>query len=62
MFRYGMLRRAIDLAGVEKILYGSDYPTCNSAMYLGGILLDELITEEEKEYILYKNAERILKL
>lgn len=62
MFRYGMLRRAIDMAGVEKILYGSDYPTCNPAMYLGGILLDELITEEEKEYILYKNAERILKL
>ena len=61
MFRYGMLRRAIDMAGVEKILYGSDYPTCNPPMYLGGILLDNLIMEEEKDFLLYKNAERILR-
>lgn len=53
LFRHGMLRRAIDIAGVEKILYGSDYPTCNPAMYIGGVELDELITEEEKDFVFY---------
>jgi len=60
MFRHGMLRHAIDVAGVDKILYGSDYPTCNPAMYLGGVLLDELITDEEKKAIFAKNAKKLL--
>lgn len=62
MFRYGMLRRLIDEIGVDKILFGSDYPTCNPAMYVGGVLLDDLITPEEKQKIFYDNAKRLLKL
>ncbi len=58
--RHGVLRRLIDGVGVERILYGSDYPVCNPASLLGGIILDDLITEREKEYILYKNAKRLL--
>ena len=60
IMRYAMLRRLIDEVGVEKILYGSDYPTCNPAAFLGSVLLDELITDNEREYILNKNAKRIL--
>ena len=62
LFRHGMLRHAIDLCGAERILYGSDYPTCNPAMYLGGVLLDRLITEDEKKLIMAGNARRLLKL
>ena len=62
IFRHGMLRHAIDEFGAERFLFGSDYPTCNPAMYLGGILLDDLITDEEKEMIFSENAKRILKL
>ena len=62
IFRHGMLRHAIDEFGAERFLFGSDYPTCNPAMYLGGVLLDDLITDEEKEMILSKNAKRILGL
>ena len=62
MFRHGMLRRLIDEIGVDKILFGSDYPTCNPAMYVGGVLLDDLITPEEKQKIFYDNAKRLLKL
>ena len=51
VFREGMLRRAIDEVGVDRILFGSDYPTCNMAMYVGSVLLDELITDAEKEKI-----------
>ena len=62
IFRHGMLRHAIDEFGAERFLFGSDYPTCNPSMYIGGVLLDDLITDEEKELIFSKNAKRILKL
>lgn len=62
IFRHGMLRHAIDLFGAERFLYGSDYPTCNPGMYLGGVLLDNLITDSEKELILAKNAKRVLNI
>ena len=38
----------------------ADYPTCNPAMYLGGVLLDELITDEEKKAIFAQNAKKLL--
>jgi len=60
LFRHGMLRRAIDEVGAERILFGSDYPTCNPSMYIGGVLLDELITDEEKQLIFSGNARRLL--
>lgn len=62
VFRYGMLRRAIDEMGAKKILFGSDFPTCNPAMYLGAVTMDGLITEREREMILSGNAKRLLGL
>ncbi len=60
IFRHGMLRRGIDEFGAERFVFGSDYPTCNPGMYIGGVLLDTLITDEEKEKIFSLNAKRIL--
>lgn len=62
IFRHGMLRHLIDEIGAEKVLFGSDYPTCNPGMYIGGVLFDELITSEEKQKIFYDNAKRLLGL
>ena len=62
LFRQGMLRRGIDEAGVERFLFGSDYPTCNPAMFIGGVLLDSLISPEEKALIMAGNAKRLLNL
>lgn len=62
MFRQGMLRYGIDRFGAERFLFGSDYPTCNPAMYIGGVLLDPLIIDEEKEKIFSLNAKRLLGL
>lgn len=62
IFRHGVIRRAIDEFGKERFLFGSDYPTCNPAMYLGAVTLDPLITDEEREYLLSKNAKRLLGL
>lgn len=60
VFRHASLRNAIDTVGVEKFIFGTDYPTCNPGMLLGGVILDYTITDEEKEYVLSKNAKRIL--
>ena len=60
IFRHGMLRHAIDLFGAERFIYGSDYPTCNPSMYLGGVLLDWTVTDSERELILSGNAKRLL--
>ena len=62
LFRHGMLRRTIDDLGVDKILFGSDYSTCNPAMYIGGVLMDDLITDEEKAKIFSLNAKKLLNL
>ncbi len=62
VFRYGMLRRAIDEIGADRVLFGSDFPTCSPAMYLGAVTMDGLITEEERQMILSENAKRLLKL
>ena len=62
MFRFGMLRRLIDEVGAERILFGSDYPICSPAMYVGAILLDETLSCREKELIFNGNAKRLLKL
>ena len=60
MFRFGMLRRLIDEVGAERVLFGSDYPICSPAMYVGAIVLDETLTEREKRLILSDNAKRVL--
>ncbi len=62
IFRHGMLRRGIDEMGVERFLFGSDYPTCNPAMYIGGVADDFTLTAEEKQAVLYDNAARLLSL
>jgi predicted TIM-barrel fold metal-dependent hydrolase len=62
LFRHGMLARGIAQYGAERFLFGSDYPTCNPAMFIGGVTLDELISLEDKEKILYTNAKKLLNL
>ncbi len=62
IFRHGMLRHALDEFGAERFLFGSDYPTCNPAMYIGGVYFDTLIKDEEKKMIFSENAKRLLRI
>lgn len=62
LFRHGMLRRGINECGVERFIFGSDYPTCNPAMFIGGVMNDSLITDSEKEAIFSGNIKRILNI
>lgn len=62
IFRHGVLRRGIDLVGAERFLFGSDFPVCNPAMFVGGVANDYLLSDNEKELILSGNAKRLLNL
>lgn len=62
IFRQGMLAHVISEVGSDRILFGSDFPTCNPAMFVGGVACDCLISEKDKENVLYNNAKRLLKL
>lgn len=62
LFRQNMLRYAIDKIGVDRILFGSDFPTGSAAMYVGGVVLEPTITDEEKQMILSENAKKLLNL
>jgi len=44
--RLGVLRKAIDLAGKEKILFGTDFPVNNPAVYVHGAWFEQLRDEE----------------
>lgn len=60
LFRHGMLRHGIDEFGAERFIFGSDYPTCNPSMFIGGVAMDTLLSDEEKLLILTGNAKRLL--
>ncbi len=60
--RYGMLRRAIDEVGADRIIFGSDFPTCSPATFIGSVLLDPLLKDSEKEQIFSQNAKRLLRI
>jgi len=62
IFRMGLLRHGIDEFGADRFIFGSDYPICNPACYVGGVAYNTTLTDEEKEKILYLNAKRLLKL
>ena len=54
------IKYAIDALGSEHIVFGSDYPTRQTIMREIGEAIEALdITQEDKDNIAYKNAERI---
>ena len=58
--RMGMLRYAMDQAGKERFLFGTDFPICPPEMYVAVVEHDPLLTEEEKQAVFHDNAHRIL--
>ncbi len=59
LFRWGMLRHAVDKCGAEKILFGSDMPTCSAGMFVYGALSENL-TREEFQLVMGDNFRRLL--
>ena len=60
--RFGMLKKLVSEIGSERILYGSDYPSCDPNVFISSVAQNPFLSDSDKENILYKNAKRILKL
>ena len=56
--RFGTIRKLVDTAGANKILFGSDFPINNPAGALHSLLLEPL-TEQEHKLILKDNFLRL---
>lgn len=56
--RWGFLRYAIDNGGREKLLFGSDFPVCNPAVYVS-IVQSEFLTEDERTAVFAGNFKRL---
>ncbi len=54
-----MLRDAVNKVGKERILYGTDYPGYDPAPFINSVINSGL-TDDEQEFIFYKNAEILL--
>jgi predicted TIM-barrel fold metal-dependent hydrolase len=59
LYRWNMLRHAIDICGSEKLLFGSDFPICSAAMNLQGVLAEHL-SDAEFDNVLCKNFKRLV--
>jgi predicted TIM-barrel fold metal-dependent hydrolase len=59
LFRNGLIRYGIDRVGCERFLFGTDYPICNPAMQVQGVMY-ETLTNNEKEAVLSGNFMRLM--
>lgn len=58
---WGLLRYGINMAGVEKIIFGTDFPLRNPGMIVAGVYAENL-SDAEKKAIFSGNAKRLLKI
>ncbi len=56
--RLGILRHAMDIAGKDKLLFGTDYPVNNPAVYVQGALYERL-TGAERAALFAGNFQRL---
>ena len=61
IFRWHSLRYLVEKVGSERIIFGSDYPTCNPGVYVGGVLAEPL-SDKDFENIFSLNAKKLLGL
>ena len=62
IFRHGVLLTAVKEMGANRVLFGTDYPICAPAAYVGGVKDDPFLTDEEKALVFAGNAKRLLAL
>ena len=58
---HNRVRRAVEVLGKERVLFGTDTTLLNPARMLG-LVEESRLTAEEKEFIFHRNAERVFKI
>lgn len=56
----GIVEKMVKQAGADKVLFGTDMPWYDPAYCIGSVLYAD-ITDDEREKIFYKNAQKLLK-
>ena len=56
---WNMLRHGINKAGVNKLIFGTDFPLRNPGMYVAGVCFEDL-TDAERQAIFADNFKRLL--
>jgi len=59
VMRWDLIRYAVEKAGAEKLLFGSDFPICNPAMYIHCVMTEH-ISDKEREAIFSGNFKRLI--
>ncbi len=59
LFRWGMLRAGIDRLGVERFLFGTDFPICSAGMNVQGVLCEKL-NDSERKAVFHDNFMRLI--
>ena len=57
----GSIKYLLEEVGHERLIFGSDWPALPQAITLSRVLIATEGNEEARKYILYKNAEKLLK-
>ena len=57
--RFGLVRKAVEVAGKDKILFGTDFPVNNPAVYVAGVRFEHL-EEDVLRAVLHENFERLI--
>lgn len=61
-YRLGAIPFGIKEVGLERFLFGSDFPTLAPSMAVGTVEKDPFLTEKQKQAIFYDNAKKLLKI
>ena len=62
ILRYGLLRHGITECGKERFLFGTDFPTCNPPAFIGCVMHDDQLTDDERKAVFADNAKKLLGL
>ena len=57
---WGMVRYALNRAGTNKILFGSDFPIRNPGMYIAGVLFEHL-SKTQLEAVFSRNFKNLVR-
>ena len=58
LFRWGMLKKGVEMIGAEKILFGTDFSVLNPGMNVAGVMFEH-ISETERQLIFRDNFLRL---
>ncbi|MBR7143494.1 MAG: amidohydrolase [Lentisphaeria bacterium] len=54
LFRWGMLKKGVEMLGPDRLLFGTDFPVINAGMHTAGVLFEH-ISEKDRKMVFREN-------